>query len=45
MIGAYGGVHPDDLRARFESALVSNQPSSELARIKDTVLEWVRTRR
>jgi G3E family GTPase len=45
VIGTYGGVDPDDLCARFESALVSKLPPSELARINESVLEWVRARR
>ncbi|MDZ4769943.1 MAG: GTP-binding protein [Chloroflexota bacterium] len=45
VIGTHGGVDSDDLRQRFESAFVINQPVSELARIKDSVLGWVRARR
>jgi len=45
IIGEHGGVAPDDLRQRFEASLVINQPISEMARIKDSVLEWLRARR
>lgn len=45
VIGSYGGVDPDDLRGRFESALAKNQPASEFERIKDGVMEWLRLRK
>ncbi|MBK8031815.1 MAG: GTP-binding protein [Chloroflexi bacterium] len=45
VIGSYGGVDPEDLQARFEGALTINQPASELERIKDGVMEWLRWRK
>jgi len=44
VIGSHGGVDPDELGQRFEATLAVNQPPSELARIKETVLDWVRAR-
>ena len=45
VIGSYGGVDPDELRRRFESALAKNQPTSEFERIKGGVMEWLRGRK
>jgi G3E family GTPase len=45
VIGSHGGVDPDDLRGRFDGTLAINQQPSELARINETVLDWVRARR
>jgi G3E family GTPase len=44
-IGTHGGIDTDDLRARFEGALAINQPASELERVKDQVIGWLRGKR
>ncbi len=45
VIGTHGGVDADGLRASFEGALAINQPASELERVKNQVLEWLRWRK
>ncbi len=44
-ISTHGGIDTDDLRARFERALAINQPASELERVRDQVIGWLRGRR
>jgi G3E family GTPase len=44
-IATHGGIDTDELRARFEGALAVNQPASELERIKDQVISWLRVKR
>ncbi len=42
MIGAAGGVNPDDLQARFDSALAVNAPKNDFQRLTRGVLHWIR---
>jgi G3E family GTPase len=44
-IGTYGGVDADALRAAFEGTWAINQPASELERVKNQVMEWLRWRK
>lgn len=42
VIGSDDGVNPDDLQARLDATLTENAPKSELARLTNTVLSWLR---
>lgn len=42
VIGAAGGVHPDDLQARFDSALAKNAPKNPIERLSRGVIGWIR---
>lgn len=44
VIGAHGSLDADGLRERFEGCLAANAPSSELGRLADSVLSWLRGR-
>ena len=45
VIGAAGSINIDDLNQRMEACLASNTPKSELERITNTVLAWLRGQR
>jgi G3E family GTPase len=45
VIGEHGGVDAADLQTRFDAALAANNPPTELSRVKDAVLGWLRGRR
>jgi G3E family GTPase len=45
VIGTHGGVDADALQAAFDATLAIHQPASELERVKNQVLDWLRTRK
>jgi G3E family GTPase len=45
VIGAHGGVDPAALQSRFEATLAANAPASELERVTEAALRWLRLRR
>jgi G3E family GTPase len=45
VIGAHGGVDAAALQARFEATLAANAPASEIERVADAALRWLRLRR
>lgn len=45
VIGAHGGVDVTALQARFEATLAANAPASEIERVADAALRWLRLRR
>jgi G3E family GTPase len=42
VIGSHGDIDSDDLNVRFESALAENAPASELERLMNIVMNWLR---
>ncbi len=44
VIGAAGSIHADDLNQQMEACLAVNAPKSELERITNNVLKWLRQR-
>lgn len=45
VIGAHGGVNAEALQARFEATLAANAPASDIERVADAALRWLRLRR
>jgi G3E family GTPase len=45
VIGAHGGVDAATLQSRFEATLAANAPASEIERVADAALRWLRLRR
>jgi G3E family GTPase len=41
-IGAHGSINPDDMQRRLEACLAKNAPKSDLSRIADLALSWLR---
>lgn len=42
VIGSHGEIDGDDLTGRFETALAENAPASEVERLMNTVMNWLR---
>lgn len=42
MIGEHGSIHPAEFTAQFEQCLAVNAPKSELERLANSALEWLR---
>lgn len=44
-IGAHGGVNADMLRKQFEATVAKNAPTSDLERIRQNLVEWLRAKK
>ncbi len=44
-IGTHGNVNPDELQSLLDNCLAKNAPKSEVERLADAALSWLRTKR
>lgn len=44
-IGTHGNVHPDELKSLLDSCLATNAPKSDVERLANAALSWLRNKR